>query len=69
MLGKKVYRARGTAPDTGKEVFITNVWRRTPQEAHEDIAVYGQRFKNTNVAELDWAESINKGKRRNLPRM
>ena len=32
-----VYRARGYYIPTGKESYVTTVWRRTKEEAEEDI--------------------------------
>lgn len=46
----KHYRAKGIYLKTGRDSFLTNVWRKTREEAEEDIKLYGdKRYKEGSL--------------------
>ena len=48
-IGRVRYRARGVYMPTGKESWITALWRDTEKEAKEDIECFGHNYKNTKI--------------------
>ena len=59
-MQEKIFRARGTYSGTGKESYITNVWRRSKEEAQSDIDTLNTgRYTNTKIIERDWANFVN----------
>ena len=47
----KQHRARGFYIPTGKESWITKVWRATKEEAEDDIKFHGHNYKNFKIVE------------------
>jgi len=43
------YRARGRYTPTGRDSFVTTVWRETPQEAFKDITTFSAGKTHTNL--------------------
>ena len=39
----KQYRARGVYLKTGRDSFLTTIWRKTREEAEKDITLYGDK--------------------------
>lgn len=58
-MNRRIYRAKGTYIPTGKTSYLTNVWRRSKDEAEEDKKIMGDRFKNVNIESKDWIDFVN----------
>lgn len=53
------FRARGIYKPTGRDSFLTTVWRDTAKEAQADIAMFGHNHINTRVVTGNPAELRN----------
>ena len=63
-MNDKLYRGRGIYEGTGKESYITTVWRRSEQEVNDDIKMFGTRYKNPRIVEMDLIKHLNSNRAR-----
>lgn len=64
--GRKLYRARGIFTRTGRESYLTNVWRMSSGEAVDDIKMsFPGMWHNVRVVEKDLYEHLNRKKKFN----
>ena len=62
-----IYRARGIYEPTGRNAWLTNVWRRTYQEAQSDITAFAyDRYTNVRVVTMEYDDYLKKYQ--NVPR-
>ena len=49
--GKKKlkYRGRGVSKKTGRESYVTTVWRNTRNEVIDDIMMFGYHYKRGSL--------------------
>jgi len=60
------YRARGFHLRSFRSSYLTTVWRRTREEAEQDIRVFGNGYTNLRVVSITAQEYADKY--RKLPR-
>lgn len=67
---RKIYRARYVGGRGGKGAWVTTVWRRTRQEAEDDIEMfaqnpdqYGYDEDKVDIIEMDYNEYLKKHQR------
>jgi hypothetical protein len=68
----KYYRARGVYKGTGKEGYLTTVWRSSHAEAKSDAKAFGGRWDKVRVtskSQKSFVDEINSGKRKRLARI
>ena len=67
LSGKKIFRVRGKYARTGKQLWLTTVWRRTRDEAEWDKKYYGEspegRWIDLRIVEMDVGDYCNAHKR------
>jgi tetratricopeptide (TPR) repeat protein len=54
------YRARGFYTRTGRESFLTTLWRRTRAEAEQDVRHYGRGYTNVRIVTITAQEHANR---------
>lgn len=68
-VNQKIYRARGRYNPTGRESWVTTVWRRNREEAEDDLKFFasgGDRWGDVHIVERGYGQYLKK--RQNIPR-
>ena len=63
---KKLFRAKGRYEGSNRKTFLTKSYAVSREGAQRDIEVFGKRYSDTEIVEIDEVEEINKGRLKRL---